>query len=153
MDPVTVVVSALAAGAATGLNDAVAAAVKDAYTALKGLLARRYRTIDVAPVERKPDSEAKRKSLEEDLADAGADSDTELLDAARRLIEQVQTHTPTAGPAIGVDLERVKAEALRLRKIHVAGKGDIGARVRDSEFRGDIDVGEVQVGDEARGRP
>src|SRR5690349_23355356 len=55
MDPVTVVVSALAAGAATGLTDTVATAVKDAYAGLKRLLTRRYEDVDLAPVEKKPD--------------------------------------------------------------------------------------------------
>ncbi len=41
MDPVTLIVTALAAGAALGLKDTASTAVKDAYAALKELVSRR----------------------------------------------------------------------------------------------------------------
>jgi|1186.fasta_scaffold354253_1 hypothetical protein len=63
MDPVTVIVSALAVGAAAGVKETAAAGVKDAYAALKRLLGERYGGVDVAAVERRPESEAKRRSL------------------------------------------------------------------------------------------
>jgi hypothetical protein len=42
MDPVTLVVTALAAGASSGVSGAATAAVGDAYAALKELLKRRF---------------------------------------------------------------------------------------------------------------
>jgi hypothetical protein len=42
MDPVTLIVTALAAGAASALQDGTAEAVKDAYGRLKGLVKRRF---------------------------------------------------------------------------------------------------------------
>ena len=41
MDPITLIVSALAAGAALGLQDTASAMVKDAYASLKALVRRR----------------------------------------------------------------------------------------------------------------
>ena len=42
MDPVTLIVTALAAGAVFGLKDTASAAVKDAYAGLKALVKRRF---------------------------------------------------------------------------------------------------------------
>jgi hypothetical protein len=41
VDPVTLIVTALAAGAGTGLTDAASAAVRDAYQGLKVLVKKR----------------------------------------------------------------------------------------------------------------
>ena len=42
MDPITLIVAALAAGAAAGLGDTASQAIKDAYAGLKGLIKRRF---------------------------------------------------------------------------------------------------------------
>jgi hypothetical protein len=143
MDPITVIVSALAAGAAAGLKDAAATGIKDAYAALKRLIADRYDDVDVTPVEKRPESEAKRRSLEEDLRDAGAGHDDLMLDAARRVIEEVRSNDAGTGAAIGIDLERVQAAALRIRDVAASGGG---VRVREGSFRGDIDIEGVRAG-------
>jgi hypothetical protein len=41
MDPITLIVTALAAGAALGVKDAASSAVKDAYAGLKALVGKR----------------------------------------------------------------------------------------------------------------
>lgn len=137
MDPVTLIATAVEA-------------VKDAYSALKALITRRYRGVDVTPVERKPESEAKRGSLAEDLAAAGADADAELLEAARQVIAHVKAHEAATGAALGIDLERVEAAALRIRGVESEGTG---VRVRDGRFTGDIDIGDVRAGQERPNRP
>ena len=78
MDPVTMIVLALAAGAAAGLKPTAEQAVKDAYAGVKALILRKYANVDLTLLERKPDSEAKRQCMREDLADAGAGKDSEL---------------------------------------------------------------------------
>lgn len=143
MDPVTVIVSAIALGAATGLTETATAVVKDAYAALKGLITGRYPQVDVSAVENKPKSEAKRDSLAEDLVDAGAGQDGELIEAAQQVIAAVKTHDAAAGPALGIDLERVEAAALRIRSVTSEGTG---VRVRQGKFTGDIDIGDVRAG-------
>jgi hypothetical protein len=42
MDPVSLIVTALAAGAASALQDATSSAVKDAYTRLKAMVKKRF---------------------------------------------------------------------------------------------------------------
>jgi len=145
MDPVslTVITSAIAAGAAASVKDTASAVVKDAYAGLKALIRRKYETVDLAAVEKKPDSEAKRGSLEEDLAEAGAAGDEELARLAQALVDAVERNAPEAAAAVGVDLEKVKAAFLRVGSVDAEGTG---VKVRESEFTGGIDIGSVRAG-------
>jgi hypothetical protein len=143
IETIGVVVSALAMGAAGGVKETASQAVRDAYTGLKELIRHKYKDVNVAPVEAKPDSKAKRDSLAEDLASAGAGADTELLEHARALIEAVYVHDRGAATSVGVDLEEVRADSLRIRDIRSDGTG---VRVRKSDFFGDIDIQGVTGG-------
>ncbi|HEX8271239.1 MAG TPA: hypothetical protein VF615_01230 [Longimicrobiaceae bacterium] len=145
MEPIstTVIVSALAAGAAAAARDTAAAAVKDAYTGLKAVIQRKYAGVDVTLVEKKPDSVSKRDSIAEDLAEAGAEGDTELQELARVLVAALEREAPQVAPAIGVDLEKVKAAFLRVGLVESAGTG---IKVRESEFDAGIDIGSVKAG-------
>jgi hypothetical protein len=89
MDPITLIVTALAAGAASGTADAASAAVKDAYASLKALVAKRLSgraggELVLSRHEEVP--EVWRAPLAAELADAGADGDLELVRAARALM-------------------------------------------------------------------
>jgi hypothetical protein len=143
MDPITIIVAALAAGAAAGLKPTAAQVIKDAYAGIKTLIQRKYATVDLTPLENKPESEKKRDSVAEDLNDVGAANDLELLDQAKALLDAVQQHDKTTAAAIGVDLEEVRAQYLNVRKVVAEGTG---VKVRKSEFMGGIDIGEVQAG-------
>jgi hypothetical protein len=143
MDPVTLIVTALAAGASAALKSTAESGIKDAYEGLKRLIFGRYTDIDVAPVEKKPESEAKRQSLAEDLEAAGAAGDRELLETAQRLVEAVRKHDAEAGPAIGVDLEHVEAEFLKVGDVSSTGTG---VRLRHGTFSGGIDISGVEAG-------
>jgi hypothetical protein len=92
MDPITLIVTALAAGAALGVTDAASAAVKDAYAGLKALVKRRLgdgpgAELVVARHEQAP--ETWRARLIADLAEAGADGDRDLITAAQELLDLV----------------------------------------------------------------
>jgi hypothetical protein len=150
VDPVSVIVSAVALGAVAGLRDSASTAVKDAYAALKRLISDRYGDVDVMPVERRPESLAKRQSLEEDLVASGVDADAEVLQAARGLIEQVKRYEASAAAVVGIDLERVEAAALRIGGVTSTGTG---VRVREGRFAGDIDISDVRAGGEPPGHP
>lgn len=89
MDPITLIVTALASGAAAGTADAASSAVKDAYASLKALVARRLgggagAELVLAKHEGAPD--VWRAPLAAELADARADRDLELVQAARVLM-------------------------------------------------------------------
>ncbi|MEU1205474.1 hypothetical protein [Nocardia sp. NPDC005825] len=143
MEPLTTIVAtAIALGAATGLTDTTKQAIVDAYRGLKALIVQRYR-VEVAAVEKKPDSQSKLASLAEDLDDAGAGQDTELLVAAQQLIAAVRAQAPDAGEVVGVDLAGIEAQALEISRIESAGSG---VRVTDSRFQGDVKIGDVRAG-------
>jgi hypothetical protein len=144
VDPVSLIVTALAAGAAAGLKPTAEAAVRDAYAGLKAFIRSRYAHVDLAPLEQKPASEAKRASLAEDLEEGGAADDGELFELARSLVEVLRSHDVDAAP-VGVDLEDVNAQFLTVEKVFSAGTG---VRVRGGKFTGGIDVGEVHAGQE-----
>lgn len=143
MDPITIIVSALASGAAAGLKPTAEKIIKDAYTGLKGMIERKYNNVDLRPVENKPESESKRKLVAEDLADAGAAGDQELLDLAKVLIDATVKYDKATASAVGVDLEEVKAAYLNIKKVTATGAG---VKVKKGEFEGGIDIGEVRAG-------
>jgi hypothetical protein len=100
MDPITLIVTALASGAASGTADAASAAVKDAYAGLKALVARRLggrpdAELVLARHEQTP--EVWRAPLAAELADAGADRDLELVRAAQALMMLVEGAGARAG--------------------------------------------------------
>jgi hypothetical protein len=100
VDPVSLIVAALIAGAAAGLKDAAGSSVKDAYTGLKALL-RRYVAGDreaekrLGELDRRPDTDL--APLAERLQAADAARDAELTRAARALLEQADPAGVRAG--------------------------------------------------------
>jgi len=92
MDPITLVVSALAAGAVAATKDVAAQAIKDAYAGLKSLVVRKFGSqgdvqAAVEQVEKKPDSSARQGVLKEELASAGVAQDADVLKQAQALLE------------------------------------------------------------------
>ncbi len=143
MEPITMIVAALAAGAAAGLKPMAEKAVKDAYAGVKALIQRKYAEVDLKPLERKPESEAKRESVREDLADTKAGEDPDLLEKVNTLLSALENQAPEASAAVGIDLREVKAAFLKARKVVAEGTG---VKVEKSEFVDGIDLGEVRAG-------
>lgn len=93
MDPISAAV--LAALAAPGLTDAAKQAVADAYGGFKGLLQHKFGAESelakaVAGVEVKPDSDARKSVLQEEVKAAKADQDADVKRAAQTLLDKVQ---------------------------------------------------------------
>ncbi|MEU6187757.1 hypothetical protein [Nocardia sp. NPDC047038] len=140
MDPATIVATAVAVGAAAGLTDTAKQSVTDAYAALKGLLTRRYRDVDLAQVEADPDAAAEREALAGALEAYGAADDHELLTTATELISAAARADVGAA---GVDLEMVEAAALRISRVTATGTG---VRVHGGRFSGDIHIEDIDAG-------
>jgi hypothetical protein len=92
MDPITLIVTALAAGAALGTQDTVSAIVKDAYAGLKALVKKRLgggpaAELVLARHEQAP--ETWQAPLMAELAETGADGDRDLIAAAQALLDLV----------------------------------------------------------------
>jgi hypothetical protein len=143
MDPLTSLVTALAAGAAGALQSTVEQSVKDGYTALKGLIQRKYAQVNLDQLEANPHSKSRRGVVEEDLKTVGADQDAEVLQHARALLEAIRSHAPAAAAAIGVDLKEIEGASLAIRRVIATG---IGVKVEQGTFRGDITIEDVQAG-------
>jgi hypothetical protein len=143
MDPLASLLAALVAGAAGALKDTAADAVKDAYRALKRMLAERHKGIDVEAVERDPQAPEIRRTVERQLEASAAASDAEVVAAAKALLERLALHDPGVGAAIGVDLEGVTAGRVRIADIVAAGAG---VRVKNATAAGDFEITGVRAG-------
>jgi hypothetical protein len=100
MDPITLIVTALAAGAASGVKDAASSAVRDVYGGLKALVKKRLAgrpdgELVLARYERAPGTW--QAPLEAELGEAGADRDSSLLAAAQALMSLVDDAGSRAG--------------------------------------------------------
>ena len=144
MEPVSIIVVALVAGAAAAFKDTAAQAIKDAYAGFKALVQRKYGGVSVDALERKPDSEAKQLSVREDLTDAGAGDDMELLDRAKALLDAVKTHDRAAAAQLNIDLDEVEAAYFKLKD--AAASGDVNVGVKKSTFSGGIDLEGLTAG-------
>lgn len=146
MDPISLIVIALATGAAAGLKQTAETVVKDTYAGIKALLKRKFEGVSIDMLESDPTSKTRQEILKQDLAKAGAGNDKEVLQHAKQLIEAIQMHAPEVATAVGVNLEDVKAASLRLDEIVASGTGGAGVIVKRSEFTGDIDIKKVRAG-------
>lgn len=91
MDPVSIIVAAVIAGATSGVTDSVKGEVKTVYSALRKSLLERFRGNDlvvrsVKYLEKEPTEENKR-CLTQSIADKGISADDELVSLANRVIE------------------------------------------------------------------
>lgn len=89
MDPITLIVTALAAGAASGLTDTTATAVHDAYLSLKALVRRRLGSRADGELVLARHAEAPgtwEGPLAAELSAAGAGIDHDLIQAAQALM-------------------------------------------------------------------
>ena len=110
MDPLTVIISALTAGAAAAAKDVVAQVIKDGYAGLKALVVRRFgQKGDVEAalegVEKKPDSQARQGVLKEELEKAGAAQDAEVVRQAQALLALLEQHGLVSGPSYQATLK------------------------------------------------
>lgn len=145
MEPATIIVTALAIGAVTGIKSLVEQAVKDGYQSLKNLIKTKYPDVGVDRLEKKPESKIQQAAVEEEIADLGADKDTEILKKAEFLLDTAKNLPAENVLVIGVDLEKIEAAALKIKDIIATGTG---VKVREGKFQGEIDIEQVRAGQE-----
>jgi hypothetical protein len=100
MEPVSLLIAALVAGAGAGLTDAAGSAVRDAYEGLRAVLRRRFSgkpAAEQALAEHEQDPKAYEPLLRKYVTESGADRDAEAL----ALAEKVLTLLDQAGGAAG----------------------------------------------------
>jgi hypothetical protein len=106
MDPVTLIVGALAAGALKGVGNASSAAVQDAYVRLKSLVSSQFARSPTALTvlaEHESDPEAFGAAMTSHVRACGLTQDLSVIAAAQRLMALVDTSGTQSGKYI-VDL-------------------------------------------------
>src|SRR5215207_4496260 len=94
MDSITLVISALTAGATAALQETAGTAIKDAYKGLAGLIRHKFGKNPKAIAALEGDSEDPetwQKHLEKSIREADVAEDREILAAAQKLLELVQS--------------------------------------------------------------
>jgi len=144
MDPMTAIISAIIAGATSALKPTAEQAVKDAYQGLKALINYKWEKLDISTIEAKPDSDARKAVLQEDLVDVGAQNDQELLSAAQNLLSVLSQKDPDALLSIGVKLENIDVKGnVRITDAH----GDnAGVAINKATIGEDLDISGVTSG-------
>ena len=124
MDPITLIVTALAAGAALGLKDSASAAVQDAYAGLKALVRKRLAgrqdaELVLARYEQAP--QTWQAPLMTELGEAGADRDRDLLTAAQVLMNLVDEAGAQAGKYT-IDVRGAQVQVANLAALDLPGR-------------------------------
>ena len=143
MDPLTVIISALTAGAAASAKDVVGQAVKDGYAGLKALIVRQFgQKADVEAalegMEKKPDSQARQGVLKEELETAGAAQDAEVIRQAQALLDLLKQHGLVSGPSYQATLKGSGAIA--------QGEGAVAAGAGGVAVGGDVTSSTIITG-------
>ena len=140
MDPITLIVTALTAGAASGTADAAASAVKDAYARLRALVANRLGgrpDAELVLTKHEQAPEMWQAPLMAKLAEAAADRDLDLIQAAwalMRLVDEAGTtgkYTVDVRGAQGVQI----GDRTRQDNVFNASPGSSAARPTGPEGR------------------
>lgn len=143
MDALNAIMTAIISGAVASIEPTTEKVISDLYDGLKALI--QHKGVSLEAIEKKPDSEPKQASLREDLQDAKADQDSELLTQAQALLKAISEQPQQVAQAIGIKLEDVKAANVRLQEIIVSGEQAAGVHIKQGEFSGDIEISKVKV--------
>jgi len=142
VEPVTMIVTALVAGAVAATKDVATQAVKDGYEGLKTLVVRKFGgKADVAgalaSVEKNPGSEARKAVLKEELENAQAGQDADVVGQARALLDLLKAHG--LAPSYHAEVHGSGAIA--------QGEGAVAAGERGVAVGGDVRGGTIVTGD------
>jgi hypothetical protein len=141
MEPITtLIVTAAALGAAAGLKPTAEQAVKDTYAAFKRIITDHYGDYrdligSLEFLSKKPEDSSRQATFKNELTNAGATDDSELIQAAKAIHIAVETHSPETPTAIGMDIEELKAAVLEAENVK-AGESSTAVRIKKAEIEG-----------------
>jgi disulfide oxidoreductase YuzD len=93
MEPISLIIAALGAGAIAAAKDTAGTAVKDAYQGLKALIKKKFEgdVLGQAMVDAKPEEIKQAEGLLKDkITKAGADQDQEIIKVAQDLLDKLK---------------------------------------------------------------
>ena len=146
MDPVTLILAALVAGAAAGMKDTASSAIKDAYNGIKGLVKRKLagRPDGELVLDRhEQDPQVWDKPLAQELTAVDAGADPELVSAAQALMQLVDAAGSAAGKYQVVASDHAAA-AGRDMNITASGGGTAAGVIHGNVTPGPTPPGPVQ---------
>ena len=100
MDPTSLLLTALATGAAAATKDTASQAVKDTYAGLKALIQKRFANkpqAQLALTEYEQDGDTWKKPLQKSLVEVGADLDDAIIRKAQQLLKLVNPQQASQG--------------------------------------------------------
>ncbi|WP_433521622.1 hypothetical protein ACQPZ2_30555 [Nocardia pseudovaccinii] len=100
--------------------------------------------MDVEVLERHPQSAARRAVLLDELAQAGAGGDEELLAAAGAVLVSVQHHAPQVAETVSVRLREVRAGELEITDVTAAARA--GVIAENVSVDGSFAISGIQAG-------
>jgi hypothetical protein len=143
MEPVSVIVQALVAGAATGLQPTVSKVITDAYGALKSLVSEKF-DVSVSSLERKPTDKARQDIVKEDITASDAAEDVEVLELSQRLLQALHTHHPEVEGIVGVNLKDLVTQAsVAIRRVTSSGGG---VSLSHAQIGGELVIEDINSG-------
>ena len=148
MEPLSLILTALVAGIAAGLQPTATQAVKDAYQGVKELIRRKYAKVSIDMLENDPADEARQGIVKKDLQQAGADGDQELLHAAQALLAAIHASEfdSTAARSVGVSLKDIEVGAsFKLSNINATGNAT-GLEIDGAKIEKNLEINGVQAG-------
>jgi hypothetical protein len=159
MDPITLIVTALATGAAAAAKDVGGDAVKTAFNGLKNFIAQRFGgkpdvVEAVTKVEQNPESNGRKESLKEELQAVGADKDQELLAKVQEFVKLLEAKGVSVSQAIGAATATASQGGTAVGAIQVGGNAgamNIGNTTTERSGGVDIKGGNVSIGGDVVG--
>jgi hypothetical protein len=109
MDPITLILTALATGAAAAAQDTVNTAIKDAYATLKSCIIQKFTgkpEAEVALAQHEHDPDTWEKPLKKALSNVQADREPQIMEAAKKLMALAQAEGRTGGTNVTASGER-----------------------------------------------
>jgi hypothetical protein len=116
MEPISLIIAALGAGAIAAVKDTAGTAVKDAYQGLKTLIKKKFEGEPKAQMvleEHEKDPKTYEAPLKKKLAEAGVDKDEEIIKMAQELLKQEKPEEFKAGKyntQIGGDFKGIQGD-------------------------------------------
>lgn len=148
MDPATLIVTALATGAAAAAKDIGGDAIKSAFNGLKALIAKKFGAkanveSAIASVEQKPDSDNRKGVLKEELETAGVDKDEEVLKLVQSFLALLEKNGVQTGvsQSIGTATATASGGGSAVGAIQVGGNaGPINIGNTTTNRSGGVDI-------------
>ncbi len=107
MEPISALVTIIAAGAASALRETASQAVKDAYAGVKAILAHQLKSY--AGLEAAPRDEDKKKAVADELKNSAANDDSNLLEQIKTLEAALRADPQGSLQKSGVSIEDLNA--------------------------------------------